>query len=105
MLSKQAIIVALVGLNLLLLAGVILVGYTPPSAFAQDAAAAAGEPADTVLGVQAEVGNDAIYIIDGQNHFLHCFRTPFPHHEGDPVRLFYVGTRDLSREFRKEARR
>lgn len=102
--SRQAIIVALVGLNLLLLTGVILVGYTPPAAFAQDAAAA-GEPADTVLGVQAEVGNDAIYIIDGQNHFLHCFRTPFPRNEGDPVRLFYIGTRDLSREFRKEARR
>ena len=105
MLSKQAIIVALVGLNLLLLAGVVLVGYTPPAAMAQEAAAAAGEPADTVLGVQAEIGNDAIYVIDGRNQFLHVFRTPFPYRDGDPVQIFYIGTRDLSREFRKEARK
>ena len=104
MLTKQAMIVALVGLNLLLLAGVILVGYTPPAAFAQDAAVG-GEQPDIVLGVQAEIGSDATYVIDGRNQLLHVFRTPFPYKEGDPIRVFYIGTRDLSRDFRKELRR
>ena len=105
MLSKQAIIVTLIGFNLLLLTGVILVGYTPPAAFAQDTAAVQPESADILLAVQAEIGSDCIYLLDGENELLHAFRMPFPHQAGDPVRIMYIGTRDLSREFRKEVRR
>ncbi len=104
MLSKQAIIVALVGLNLLLLTAVLMVGYTPPAAFAQEV----GPPAtsDFILtAAEAEIGNDVTYVLDTRNQLLHAFRTPFPHMVSDPVFVTYAGTRDLSRDFKKEVRR
>lgn len=102
MMSKQGLLILLVGANLLLLTGLVLVSYTPPTAMAQTASAPAGGPGYALLACQVEIGNDAVYVLDAQNQLLHAFRTPFPHQIGDPVQLIYITTRDLSREFRKE---
>ncbi len=104
MLSKQSIIVALVGLNLLLLTAVLMVGYTPPAALAQEATPSAGSDI-IVMAAQVEIGNDVTYVLDTRNQLLHAFRTPFPHMDNDPVFVTYVGSRDLSRDFKKEVRR
>lgn len=90
---------------MLLLAGLVLVSYTPPTAMAQAAGTPAAGPGYALLACQVEIGNDVIYVLDGRNQLLHAFRTPFPHQIGDPVRLIYISTRDLSREFRKEGGR
>jgi hypothetical protein len=107
MMSKQALIVALVGLNLLLLTGVILTACSPPVAMAQTTApSAAGGNADyMLLSCMAEPGNDAIYVLDVPSQLLFAFRTPYPYQIGDPVMIQFVGMRDLSRDFRKEAKR
>ncbi|HSW47372.1 MAG TPA: hypothetical protein VLM89_17550 [Phycisphaerae bacterium] len=104
MLPRNVLIVALVGLNLLLLAGVIFVACPPPAAIAQEAPAA-GSGEWGLLACQVEIGNDVIYVLDARNQLLHAFRTPFPHQIGDPVQIIYISTRDLSREFRKEGQR
>ena len=102
MVSKWGFIVFLAGVNLLLLSGLILVSFPPPAALAQVAAAAGAGPGYALLACQVEIGNDVIYVLDARNQLLHAFRTPFPHQIGDVVRMVYVSTRDLSREFRKE---
>jgi hypothetical protein len=103
MMSKQVLIVALVGLNLLLLAGVILTAYPPPAAMAQTpaASASAGGRDYLLLSCLAEPGNDVIYVLDVPNQLLLAFRTPYPYQIGDPVLIQFTGMRDLSREFRK----
>jgi hypothetical protein len=107
MMSKQVLIVALVGLNLLLLAGVILTASPPPAAMAQTPTASA--PAESgnylLVSCMAEPGNDAIYVLDVTNQLLLAFRTPYPYAIGDPVQIQFVSMRDLSRDFRKEAKK
>jgi hypothetical protein len=107
MMSKQVLIVALVGLNLLLLAGVILTACPPPAAMAQTSAAsaAAGSGDYMLLSCMAEPGNDAIYVLDLTSQILFAFRTPYPYQIGDPVRIQLVSMRDLGRDFRKEAKK
>ena len=107
MMSKQVLIVALVGLNLLLLAGVILTAYSPPAAMAQPpAASTAAESGDyMLLSCLAEPGNDVIYVLNVPNQLLLAFRMPYPYQIGDPVRIQFVNMRDLSRDFRKEAKK
>jgi hypothetical protein len=107
MISKQALIVALVGLNLLLLAGVILTAYSPPAAMAQTppASAVLGNQEYLLLSCLAEPGNDVIYVLDVPNQLLLAFRTPYPYQFGYPVWIQFVSMRDLSREFRKEAKK
>ena len=107
MISKQALIVALVGLNLLLLAGVILTACPPPAAMAQTVpAATAAETGNYMLvSCMAEPGNDAIYVLDVNNQFMFAFRTPYPYQIGDPVQIQFVSMRDLGRDFRKEVKK
>ena len=107
MMSKQVLIVALVGLNLLLLAGVILTACPPPAAMAQTpaASAAAGSTDFMLLSCMAEPGNDAIYVLDVSSQLLFAFRTPYPYQIGDPVGIQFISMRDLSRDFRKEVKR
>ncbi len=59
--NKRAIIVALVGLNLLLAGGLILTAYDLPKAHAQ----AIGRSANYIM-VSGEIqqGNDAVYVMD-----------------------------------------
>ena len=103
--TKHVLIVGLVGLNLFLLAGVILVTYSPPAALAQDVAVEGAIEGDPYILVAAEVelNNDMIYVLDVQNEFLHMFRTNFPRMGDDqPILVRHIFTRDVSRDFRRE---
>ena len=103
--TKHVMIVVLVGINLFLLAGVILVTYSPPAALAQDVAVEAGVEGNNYILVSAEVelNNDMIYVFDVQNEFLHMFRTNFPRLGDDqPVLIRHIFTRDVSRDFRQQ---
>ena len=100
--SKNALLVLLAAANVLLLTGVILLGYTPPAAMAQAEAGGAGY---AVVCAQAEPRSDAIYVLDGANHLLHAWRiVPTPRSVEDPISLAYKDTRDLARDFRERDR-
>lgn len=102
--TKHVVIVMLVGLNLFLLAAVILTTYTPPAAIAQDAAMQGTEVGQNYILIAGEVelNNDMIYVVDVQNDLLHMFRTNFPRLGDDqPILVRHIFTRDLSRDFRQ----
>ncbi|MGB9626924.1 MAG: hypothetical protein ACPMAQ_18885, partial [Phycisphaerae bacterium] len=59
--SRQSVLVLLVGLNLLLLGAIILSLYTPPAALAQ----APGRSADYLLvSGRIQIEHDAVYLFD-----------------------------------------
>lgn len=92
--SKRSLLVLLVGLNLALLAALILSVYTPPAAYAQ----APGRSGDYLLvsgRIQAE--HDAVYLFDLRNRLLHVFRAV----PGQPINVVAVDTRELARDFRR----
>ena len=92
--SKRALIVLLLGLNLLILATLILSSWSLPAAYGQ--AVPLGQ---NYLMVAAEIrdGVDALYIIDLPQRRLHVF---VPSRDQNDRRLFHVGFRDLQRDFR-----
>ncbi len=92
--TKRAIIVLLVGLNLLLAATLILSAYRLPAAYAQ--AAPLGQ---NYLMVAAEIraGVDGLYVIDLAQRRIHVF---VPNRDLANRRLFHAGWRDLNKEFR-----
>lgn len=91
--SRHAVLVLLVGLNLLLLAALILSVYSPPPAYAQ-AAARSGDY--ILLSGRIQASHDAVYLFDLRNRLLHTFRaTP-----GQPTRIAPADTRELMRDFR-----
>jgi len=103
---KSALIVVLVGLNLVLLAVLILATHAPPQAIAQEILPVpTGDNDFLVIAAEGELHNDVIYVLDARNDFLHAFRTPFPRVAGIPTRLTLRDTHDLKREFRREAPR
>ncbi len=97
--SRRILIVLLVGLNLVLLAALVLIAYTPPAAFAQAAAAPDQQGEYLLVTANAEVANDAIYLLDSGRRQLHVFRTNFPHIQGQPVHVYFFATRDLAQDF------
>lgn len=100
--SRNALLVLLAGANLLLLSGLILLAHTPPMAMAQ---AEAGGSNFAVVCAQAELRNDAVYVLDGTNHLLHAWRVlPYPRTVEEPVGLVYMDSRDLARDFRERDR-
>lgn len=92
--TKRSVIVLLVGLNLLLLATLILFSYSPPAAMAQ--AAPLGQNYLMVAG-QMQTGLDALYVIDLAHRRIHVF---LPNRDQANRRIFYEGYRDLQKEFR-----
>jgi hypothetical protein len=94
--SRRVILVLLVGLNLALLACLVLSTYSPPAAFAQEAARPGGY---VLLAAQAEVSNDAIYLLDVKAQQLHVYRTNYPHMPRQPVVIGEITSRDLARDF------
>lgn len=94
--TKRNVVVLLAGLNLLLLAMLILATYTPPAAYAQGLTRA-GE--FVLVSAEAEQSNDAIYLLDLRSRQLHVFRSNFPRAGGDPIRVAFMHTRDLVRDF------
>lgn len=91
--SRQAIIVLLVGLNLLLAGAMILIAYNPSAAHAQGVG---GSGNYIMLSGQIDRGHDAVYLFDLRNRLLHVVRAS----RGRPVSVGLADTRDLSRDFR-----
>ena len=92
--SKRAIIVLLVGVNLILLTTLILSSWTLPAAYSQ--AAPLGQNYVMVAG-EIRDGQDALYILDLPRRRMHVF---VPNRDQNNRRLFYEGSRDLQRDFR-----
>lgn len=92
--TKRAIVVLLVGLNLLLASVLVLSSYRLPAAYAQ--AAPLGQ---NYLMVAAEIrdGVDGLYVIDLAQRRMHVF---IPNRDQVNRRLLHAGWRDLQKEFR-----
>lgn len=92
--NKRALIVLLIGVNLVLLASLILLSWEPPAAYAQ--AAPLGQNYAVVAG-EIHSGVDALYILDLSRRRMHVF---IPNRDMNTRQLLYVGHRDLQRDFR-----
>lgn len=92
--TKRTAIVLLVGVNLMLLATLILSSWHLPPAYAQ--AAPLGQ---NYMMVAAEIkdGVDALYVFDLSHRRMHVF---VPNRDQNDRRLFHAGFRDLQRDFR-----
>lgn len=94
---KQSLLVLLVGVNLLLVAAMIIEAYPLPKAVAQPS----GRSGDFVC-VTAQVQGQAyevLYVLDGPARKLHAF---FPQNV-QTRKLDYGGNRDLTRDIRDRA--
>ena len=91
--TKHALIVALVGLHLFLLAAVLFSVSSPAEAQAQPVGGAGN-----YLVVAAEIQNsyDAIYVIDLSQRLMHVFTL----NRARPPVLEYRDSRDLAQDFR-----
>lgn len=89
---KRTIIVALVGLNLFLLAAMVFSTYSLPAAHAQGVGAGANYMTVTC---ESDLNYDTLYLIDLPNRTLHAF-IPARTLDG---RLKYVGRRNLQEDF------
>ncbi len=92
--TKRAVIVLLVGINLVLLSTLILSSWHLPSAYAQ--AAPLGQNYLIVAG-EIHDGVDALYVLDLAQRRMHVF---VPNRDQNNRRLFNAGYRDLQRDFR-----
>lgn len=92
MLSKRSLIVALVGLNLFLLAALVLSTYSLPSVYAQGMGAGGNFIAVTC---EADLAFDLFYLVDLPKRTLHAFM-PARTLDG---KLQYVGSRNLESDF------
>jgi hypothetical protein len=81
-----------VGLNLFLLAAMILSTYSLPAAYAQRVGAGMNYISVTC---EADLDYDVFYLVDLPNRTLHAF-IPARTLDG---KLQYVGSRDLARDF------
>lgn len=95
--NKRVLLVFLVGVNVLLLAVLLLNAYQPASAYAQATGARRGDY--VLFSAQAEVGNEAVYLLDGATRQLHVFRSNYPHAAGTPFQIRYLGPRNLANDF------
>jgi hypothetical protein len=92
-LTKRSIIVGLVGVNLFLLAALVLSAAPPPAAMAQTA----GRPGDfMMISCQFTDQYDALYILDNPGRLLHCF-APAGKSAG---KMIHAQTRELINDFR-----
>lgn len=93
MFSKRSVIVLLVGLNLLLVAGLIFSVSSLPPAFAQSAARGGG-----FVSVTAKAASrlyDVLYVVDTKDHKLYAF---YPS-GGVGSNLAWSEPRDLRQDF------
>ena len=90
--TKRSIVVALVGINLFLLAALVLSSYSLPAAYAQRAG-----HADNYIAVTCEADEsfDVYYIVDLPTRRLHAF---WPSRQAEGA-LEYLGSRDLESDF------
>ncbi len=92
--NKRTLIVALTGLNLLLLSALVVTAFPPPQAHAQ--AAPLGQNYAMVAG-EIRDGVDAVYLVDLARRRLHVL---VPNRDQNNRRMIYAGGRDLQRDFR-----
>ena len=92
--TKRGAIVLLIGINLTLLAILLLAAWRPPAAMAQ-----AVPLGSNYLMVAGEVRDaaDALYVFDLSKRRMHVFA---PNVDQNNRRINYVGFRDLERDFR-----
>jgi hypothetical protein len=95
--TRQALIILLVGVNLFLLGVLVLSSYSPPEAKAQ-AVSLRGE--FILVSAQAERANDTIYLLDLARRQLHAFRATVPRVADQPMMVRWYASRDLVRDFR-----
>ena len=97
--SKQTLILALIGLNLFLAAAMVLCAYSPPAAYAQRAGASSGYLAVTArVDTQSGGGLDALFLLDLGSRKMHCF-VPNRDQSG---KVEYAGSRDLAADFQRQ---
>ena len=90
---KRGIIVGLIGLNLLLLAGLILSSYSMPAAYAQSR----GRPGDFLMATcEIHEDYDALAIINIQEAAMFVW---VPREVKGGVTLAPTGTRNLTHDF------
>lgn len=92
--NKRAIIVGLVGLNLFLLASLILVSYDPPKTLAQSRGGRAGD--FLMATVQIHEDYDALAIINVPVGAMHIF---VPREVNNSAKLTWTDTRNLNIDF------
>ena len=92
--SRHALIVLLVAVNLALLATLVLVTTAPPAAHAQGAPLGQNF---AMVTAQFRNGVDGLYILDLTTRRLHLF---IPTRDQMNRRAIYVGYRDLVKDFR-----
>lgn len=91
--TKRNAIVALIGLNLFLLAALILSSYSPPEALAQGR----GRPGDfAIASIQIHEDIEELAIMNVQAGQLYFF---VPRETAGVPKLQYAGFRDLARDF------
>jgi hypothetical protein len=97
LLTKRAIIAALAGVNLFLMAALILGSYSLPEAHAQ-AARPSGRAGDFVAVTAQAPGQsyDVLWLLDVDDRRLHAF---YPQ-DLQSRRLGYGGFRELQQDFR-----
>lgn len=95
MTRKHSIIVGLVGLNLLLLAGLILSSYSPPAAYAQGR----GRPGDYLMATcQVHEDYEALAVVNTQQGGMYVW---IPRETGGTIKLAPTGVRNLATDFRR----
>ena len=92
MLRKQTLLVMLVGLNLMLLAALIIGSYSLPEAYAQPGGRGGYVCATQIVSGQ---GWEVLYVLDLKYRKLHAF---YPRPQGPD--LAWGGFRDLEQDFR-----
>jgi hypothetical protein len=90
--SKNTWLSLLACLNLVLLTGIVLCAYSPPSAYAQGTSLAGDF---MVVAGEIQDQHDALYIIDVRNRLLHVL-----YFDRGTKSLRYAASRDLERDFR-----
>ena len=95
--SRQVLVVLLVGVNLLLFGCLILSSYSLPVAQAQPVSLR-GE--FILVSAQATEDNDAIYLLDLARRQMHVFRAVVPTVAEQAIMVRWYSSRDLVRDFR-----
>ena len=100
--SKHVLIMLLAGVNLFLLACVVLTAHSPPQAFAESTT---NNNEYALLSAEADEGNDVIYLIDVRNQLMHALAPSSPDTAGQLQQVRHLHTRDLAQDFKKQRRR
>ena len=95
--NKSTVIVLLAGVNLCLLACLVLTTYSPPAAAGQ---VAAGEGQYILVAGEAKQHSDIIYLLDVGRRQLHAFGAERSIAPGQAVTVRWFYSRDLKHDFR-----